>query len=1528
MKAQRNLQLLARKAFVLFMMTFFVSTIHAQIRGRANFKEDGIWYHIEGEESVSVDFDGVVNFQNISHGCYSGNIIIPETVEHNGKTYTVVKINRLAFYFCPIDSVTLPNTIRSIDQAAFAGCPITELKLPSSLLAFGESVFGGSKIKSIVIPSGVKELPAYLFKQSDLTEITLPSSLEKLGTEVFCQTKITKITIPEGVKAISERAFMQTPLEKINLPSTLKKVDNGAFQETQLTNILLPASVDSIGNYAFCKTKLTEASLPSSLSFLGESAFRECANLVYVNMNCPSLKEINRYTFYQSPVLSQTTAIPDSVQSIGEYAFYGCADLQTIGFSDASQLKTIGNNAFTNSALYSLAIPQTVETISERAFFNCNALENVEYAEGSQLKNIGDEAFKNCTVLKTASLPNTIEVIGVSAFENCSSLLNVSFPQNAETMEANTFNNCTALQTITFPVPSKLKRIKRLAFGQCSSLESLVLPEGLEEIGEASINSGVLRGPYDSKLSYVYIPSTVNFIAENAFANSDAYSGSPRNVTFDLESPIDSVGTHAFFNAERINIKHYDKWMRLICVSQPFAVGRFAHIYHQDTLVTDYILPENITFLRDYCFTSYKDLRSVVLPRNLKDIGESCFSGCTALQSVTFGDSISSFGKYAFEGCAIPETHITNPDSWIRLICNRPNYNGYFKWAWFPNVLFNGEPYVDYIFPDDISNINASAFYGNNQMQSVTLSQSLKTIGEGAFSNCTNLKDVTFLTPPESVGANAFKGCKLQTVDIGDIAKWCAVDFGYNSGPFQYTESPKIIVKGEVLDKLTIPSTVTSIGNYAFYRCQRFDQLTIPNGVTNIGDYAFSGCSDLTTIRFGKRPQLASIGKAAFEGTGFASVQLPGSVQTIGVYAFRACKGLTEVSLSDGLTSIGSEAFSECSALKSITMPNTLKEMKGRVFFNCTALEQIHIPDIAAWCKVNITGEWHNYGNIYWDGQPLTELTIPEGVDTICNYTFYYMKELKKVKFPQSLKVIRERCFSFCDKIDSIAIPEGVKSIGYRSFEGCNSLKYVSLPPSLTGLSGFYVPNAQKHDIELHISDLAGFINAVKDAGGFVFRTSQGYEARLYVGDKQIENLVVPEGVTQMKNIFHSFNFTSVTLPRTLETISGDAFQFCNNLKYVYSRSRFAPSGTNGLMIGNSFQNNLSLQAIYVPNGSMDNYKSKWNQSASLIVEAPESINLSGNVSAQSLTEEVDAHNNVYDDTTPYLDLTDATLDETVTADVLQGIADEGTVVFLPDSTEGIEGTNIVADGRTLKLILCDSTDFVAPYDFTADELLYRRRFAATESAPSVNLPARRMKTAGNVSSATTLCLPFSLSELPEGMKAFALKERDESGNAVFNEVFTIEANMPYLVTLTSDIDSLQFKNVLVKATPAEMPCTSCDGLEFHGTLSDISHDDAASEEAYVLGTNLEWFSVYDADEEVYVPAGHGYLLPTDYSITGNIATGIAEIMNEEKIVNRNSSNSKCYDLSGRRMSKPQNKGIYILKNGGAASGGRKVLVQ
>ena len=166
------------------------------------------------------------------------------------------------------------------------------------------------------------------------------------------------------------------------------------------------------------------------------------------------------------------------------------------------------------------------------------------------------------------------------------------------------------------------------------------------------------------------------------------------------------------------------------------------------------------------------------------------------------------------------------------------------------------------------------------------------TIGEGAFERCTNLTSVMIPDSVTSIGAKAFYNCTRLTitVDVNNTA-YQSIDGNL------YTKDGKTLVQyaiGKTDTSFTIPSSVTSIGDWAFSGCKNLRSVVIPNSVTSIGDYAFSGCTHLT------------------------SVVIPNSVTSIGNYAFDGCKILTSVVIGGGLTSIGSNAFSKCECLSRV----------------------------------------------------------------------------------------------------------------------------------------------------------------------------------------------------------------------------------------------------------------------------------------------------------------------------------------------------------------------------------------------------------------------------------------------------------------------------------------------------------------------------------------------------------------------------------------------------------------------------------
>jgi len=1051
-----------------------------------------------------------------------------------------------------------------------------------------------------------------------------------------------------------------------------------------------------------------------------------------------------------------------------------------------------------------------VTGVDKYTFARCSGLTSVQLP--ATITNIDSYVFYGSSALKSVNIPIAVTSIGFSAF-SYSGIESITIPEGVEKIASSTFRECRNLKTVI--LPESVTEINLYAFAYCKSLENISLPNSLTSIGE--------RAFYEcSSLKAITIPESVKRIDSYAFSQTGLSSVNILCNLAEMENgEFLNISTGVFLGGstygEVLTVHVIDFYSGLaLCLNQSFNNGYFDtsdwrpyRLFVNSEEVTHFTIPENVIAIPANSFNGLQSLRTVELPSNLQLIEEKAFYQCTNLK------------KVSMSGC------------------------------------------------DDLATIQRNAFSGCSSLAEVTFGKGIKSIGQYAFQNCTN----------------------ISKVDIGDIANWCSVDFDPGNdivnryswawkdnyaNPLYYAK--KIYLDGIEQSELRIPTGVKRIGGWAFLGCARFDKVTIPASVEYIGVHAFSGCVDLAEISFRKGSKLDTLAAGAFYGcVGLTNVVLPESVADIGNDCFNGCKNLQvavipaqvknigsssfyeciklqDVRLSDGLATIGSNAFYGCSSLERIEIPTTLNYIGLDAFMNCNSLQGVYISDLAAWCKISMPGTASKNGfannplfyahNLYLNNELLTDLTIPEEIESVEANTFAGATCLKSVTIPESCKRLGSGTFYDCSNIESIRIPAAITFDAESAKTG-----------GVNRLIGPFNCITQTN-VKLYIEDLEEWINSLGDKFSvWSYNWNTDYHVSLYVHDKLVTDLIVPENITKMNGAFYGFDFTTVTLPAGLETITEDAFRYCTKLKYMYSRSRFAPTGATGLNTAGYYKDRhpSSLQAIYVPAGRSNNYKTSWTKNADIIFEAPENVSMSGTISSQSLVKDIMAHIYVYDDAVPYLDLTESVLDKDVTQEALQPIADHGTIIFLPVGTEGIEGTNIVANGRTPKLILRDSTDFKAPYDFTADELVHKRTFKASNTE------------------ITTMCLPYSLAELPKGMKAFLLTGQDADGNMMFSETDAVDANKPYLVLTTLAVDSLSVKNAQVKATPDALPDGGCDGYEFRGSLSNISHDDAADSEMYVIGTGKEWLSVYDADYSVCLPSGRAYLKPTEGATTISI---------------------------------------------------------
>ena len=278
-----------------------------------------------------------------------------------------------------------------------------------------------------------------------------------------------------------------------------------------------------------------------------------------------------------------------------------------------------------------------------------------------------------------------------------------------------------------------------------------------------------------------------------------------------------------------------------------------------------------------------------------------------------------------------------------------------------------------------------------SNIHSVTIPQSVTSIGREAFCYCKNLQSLTLEGDIESMGDGAFAYCaSLKTFPlVGNIKK-----IGNNT----FREC-------SALTEVTIPQSVTSIGDYAFYYCDVLGNVTIPQGITSIGDSAFENCNrlKLTTPSFGEK--LQTIGDSAFRNCFCPSeeVTIPQSVTSIGRSAFSGCYAVQSFTINDAATSIGDFAFYKCWDLTTLKLGEHITTIGDGAFEDCHQLDNV---------------------------------TIPQSVTSIGDQAFYDCRNLSTITIPEKVEKIESKTFDDCKQLESITLPAGLTSF-QASLKNC-----------------------------------------------------------------------------------------------------------------------------------------------------------------------------------------------------------------------------------------------------------------------------------------------------------------------------------------------------------------------------------------------------------------------------------------------------------------------------------------------------------
>ena len=508
-------------------------------------------------------------------------------------------------------------------------------------------------------------------------------------------------------------------------------------------------------------------------------------------------------------------------------------------------------------------------------------------------------------------------------------------------------------------------------------------------------------------------------------------------------------------------------------------------------------------------------------------------------------------------------------------------------------------------------------------MISVTIPNSVTSIGEAAFADCSGLTSITIPNSVTSIGNYAFDYCKGLTSVVWN-AENCANAPFYNISSqitsFTFGDSVKHIPASLCcsmgkLTSITIPNSVTSIGDYAFSGCSGLTSITIPNSVTSIGYQAFRGCSGLTSITIpnsvtsiGNQAfcyceglisvtipnSVTSIGEAAFaDCSGLTSITIPNSVTSIGYQAFRGCKSLTSITLGNSVTSIGERAFEGCKSLTSVTIPNSVTSIGDYAVAWCSGLTSVTIPNsvtsIGEWAFCKCSGLTKPVYNAHCFAYMPTSYegayTISDGIKQIAGGAFADCSGLTSITIPNSVTSIGERVFMDCSGLTSATIGNSVTSIGNYAFDGCKSLTSITLGNSVTSigesafegcksLTSVTIPNSVTSIGNQAFCYCEGLIsvtipNSVTSIGDSAFMCCSG-----------LTSITIPNSVTSIGDYAfnHCRSLTSVTIPNSVTSIGYQAFAYCSGLTSVT-----IPNSVTSIRY-RAFEGCSGLTSITIPN--------------------------------------------------------------------------------------------------------------------------------------------------------------------------------------------------------------------------------------------------------------------------------------------------------------------------------------------------------
>ena len=627
---------------------------------------------------------------------------------------------------------------------------------------------------------------------------------------------------------------------------------------------------------------------------------------------------------------------------------------------------------------------------------------------------IGEMAFGTLwqnSALKRIVIPSSITEIGFNAFEGLTGLESVNIPGSVAKVGANLFKGCSNLSKIEVAPSNPLydSREGCNAIIETASNTLLigcmgtVIPNSVTSIADEAFKS--CKG-----LKSVVIPESVKRIGRSAFEDCSGLA------SLSIPANFEKIGESAFLNCTGLNSIDTKDGSNAIIRANELILG-----------CATTKIPASVKKIGYRAFYHCHFDEPLELTEGVEEISEEAFMLCSGFVEIELPASLKSLGKNAFACLDMLISIKVNPAN--RYFDSREDCNAIVRTK--DNTLLLG--CENTVIPQSIKTIGESAFSNCKANKAIVLPEGLENIEREAFMNYKSAAPLSLPSSLKTIAPKAFASCNALAPEL--VIPGTVKEIGDSAFQFSYGVQTVTIGKG-----------VKTIGASAFQRLDQVKSIVIPEGVQKIGGSCFAACDNLETVT------------------------LPSSLKDLGGGAF-IVSGLKEIVIPSGVNVIKESTFASCMWLEKVTLPNTIQRIENKAFWNCRSLEPFPLPE-----KLEYLGD-----DVFVEDGRITEIYIPAGVKEIGHQPYSSNRNIASINvdprnvryespagsnvlidkqsgtlivgcknsfIPQGVKEIGESAFAECWEMERIVIPEGVERIGGNAFRNCRNAE-ITIPASV-----------------------------------------------------------------------------------------------------------------------------------------------------------------------------------------------------------------------------------------------------------------------------------------------------------------------------------------------------------------------------------------------------------------------------------------------------------------------------------------------